>query len=144
MKRVKHLNLILVLLASMALFGQDGELVTIDPESKRAYYTLNEDYKVELDGSFSGNLAAYYDNGVIEEKGTLDRNVMQGKWVKYNNRGDVVTRARFKDGEKHGVWKVWDGKGNLRMVLEYEDGKPAGVWKIFNADGTLVKQRQHS
>lgn len=144
MKYAKYTAMVVALLAVTGLFGQQGELVSIDPDTKRAYYTRNDDYKVELDGSFSGNIVAYYDNGKMEETGSLERGVKVGTWIKYNEEGRKTGKGAYRNGLKHGDWIVWDGNGTLRMEMYFDEGKRTGLWKFYNEDGELIKEKEYS
>jgi len=143
MKNLSNIATVVALLMVTGLFGQQGELVSIDPDTKRAYYTRNDDYKVELDGSFSGNIVAYFEDGTVEEVGALDRNQKDGKWIKYNSDGNVVASAKYKDGMKDGVWKIWDGNGNLRMTMYFDEGRRIGIWKFYDEEGKLMDEKNY-
>ena len=144
MKYAKHIAMVVALLAVTGLFGQQGELVSIDPDTKRAYYTRNNDYKVELDGSFSGNIVAYHDNGKMEETGSLSSGVKVGTWLKYNDDGQKTGKGFYKDGLKHGEWKVWDNEGTLRLIMNYERGKRTGEWVFYDENGEVIKTKNYS
>jgi antitoxin component YwqK of YwqJK toxin-antitoxin module len=132
------------LMISAGAFAQEGELVSIDAETKRAYYTRNDDYKVESDGSFTGNIVAYHESGKTEETGALNSGVKVGVWVKYNEDGQKTGKGSYKDGLKEGEWKVWDGNGTLRIVMNYEKGKRVGEWLFYDENGNLLKTKVYT
>jgi antitoxin component YwqK of YwqJK toxin-antitoxin module len=131
------------LMISAGAFAQEGELVSIDAETKRAYYTRNDDYKVESDGSFTGNIVAYYESGTTEETGALKSGVKDGVWIKYNEAGQRTHKGYFKNGVKHGEWKVWDDEGNLRIEFGFENGKRIGEWIFYDENGNVSQTRHY-
>jgi len=135
---------VLGLFAATGGFAQEGELVSVDEETSRAYYTRSDNYSVEADGSFSGSIVAYFDSGTIEETGALNRGTKVGTWLKYNEDGKKTGKGSYQDGLKHGEWKVWDGNGNLRIVMNYEEGKRVGEWLFYNEQGKVIKKKDYS
>jgi antitoxin component YwqK of YwqJK toxin-antitoxin module len=133
--------LFLGLFTTLAGFAQEGELVSIDAETKRSYYTRNDNYTVESDGSFTGNIIAYHENGKAEETGALFKGEKTGRWIKYNSEGVVIASAGYVDGKKDGMWKIWDGNGKIRMEMHYDKGQRVGVWKIYNESGKILNQK---
>ncbi len=133
----------MALLVITGASAQSGELVSVDPETQRAYYSRTDRYTIETDGTFSGNIVAYYEDGSTEEVGALTGGEKDGNWVKYNQNGDIIATARYKQGMKDGVWKVWDGEGNLRMTMYFDDGKRTGTWKIFGPDGKVLDEKNY-
>lgn len=128
---------------TLGAFAQEGELVSIDSESNTAYYTRNGDYVVELDGSFTGNIIAYHEDGEIRETGTLQSGTKVGTWYSYNKDGNKVGKGSFKNGLKHGDWKVWDGDGNLRIEMSYDEGKRTGNWIFYDSEGKVVQSKTY-
>jgi len=134
---------VLGLFAATGAFAQEGELVSVDAKTDKAYYTYNQNYNIESDGSYSGNIAAYFEDGSIEEVGVLNKGAKTGKWLKYNSEGKVVASATFKDGKKDDVWKVWDGNGQIRMTMQYDEGKRVGTWKFYDESGKLLNEKTY-
>lgn len=123
------------------LYAQQGELVSIDAETQKAYYTTNNEYTVEPDGSYTGNIVAYYENGQVEETGVLSENTKEGNWYRYDHSGNKIATAQYRKGQKHGTWKVWSSDGMLRVVMEYDEGKRVGTWKFYDAEGQITKEK---
>lgn len=128
------------LIASTGAFAQEGELVSVDADTKKAYYTGNDAYQIEADGSYSGNIVAYYANGAPEEIGMLNQGQKAGTWIKYDEEGNKTGEVRFRDGKKDGTWKVWNSEGILRVKMEYDEGKRVGKWQFYDESGTLSKE----
>jgi len=134
---------VLVLFGGSLAHAQEGELVSVDSQSDKAYYTYNQNYNIEPDGSYSGNIAAYFEDGAIEEVGVLNKGEKTGKWLKYNSEGNVIASAKFKDGKKDDVWKIWDGNGQIRMTMYYDEGKRVGTWKFYDENGELINEKSY-
>lgn len=134
---------ILGFFTTLAVFAQEGELVSIDSESATSYYTRNSDYVVESDGSFSGNIVAYHEDGKLKETGALNSGTKVGTWFNYDSEGNKVGKGTYKNGLKDGEWKVWDGEGNLRIIMNYDDGKRSGDWIFYDAEGNVLQSKNY-
>jgi antitoxin component YwqK of YwqJK toxin-antitoxin module len=128
------------LFATSGAFAQEGELVSVDSQTNKAYYTGNDIYQVEVDGSYSGSIISYYENGEPEEIGMLSQGKKAGTWTKYDQLGNKTGEVRFRNGKKDGTWKVWSSEGILRVKMEYDEGKRIGKWQFFDELGTLSKE----
>ena len=64
----------------------------------------------------SGSARSYYDNGVMQSKGSYKRGKMHGKWEFFRRDGSVMRTGAFDEGTQIGVWRTWDKGG--RMVKE--------------------------
>jgi antitoxin component YwqK of YwqJK toxin-antitoxin module len=135
--------LIIGFFTSFGAFAQEGELVSIDRETQTEYYTRNNDYSVQPDGSFSGNIVAYYEDGKLKETGALESGTKVGTWYKYDSNGNKVGKGSYKDGLKDGDWKVWDGEGNLRIIMNYSEGKRSGEWIFYDAEGNVLQSKNY-
>lgn len=124
-----------------AASGQQGELVSVNEETQQAYYTTNNEYTVEDDGSYTGKIVAYYENGQVEETGTMLENTKEGNWYRYDQAGNKLAIAQYRKGQKHGTWKVWSSDGVLRVVMEYDMGKRVGTWKFYDEEGEIIEEK---
>src|SRR5690554_6051401 len=123
---------------SAGVYAQHGELVSMNEETRKTYYTTNNEYTVENDGSYTGNIVSYYENGQIEEIGTMAANIKEGHWNRFDEAGNKIAIAQYRQGQKHGTWKVWSPEGVLRVVMEYDKGKRVGTWKFYDDLGNLT------
>jgi antitoxin component YwqK of YwqJK toxin-antitoxin module len=133
----------IALLAATLVSAQQGELVIVDPETNKEFYTRNDYYQVDESGAYSGLIASYHENGSIEESGELEKGVKVGTWVKYDDAGNKVGEIQYRNGLKHGVWRVWSSDGSLRVKLMYDRGKRVGTWQFFDEEGNLIKEKSY-
>lgn len=63
----------------------------------------------------------YFDNGKIKETGFFRSTKLQGKWIKYNNKGEITTIANYENGKKEGKWFVLIN--NKVKALTYKTNK---------------------
>lgn len=72
------------------------------------------------------------DNNTVSETGYLLNGKSDGKWMKFDEKGNVVTVAFYNQGKKEGTWMVWHDNGATLYELEYVDNKlvSADKWKI--------------
>ena len=64
----------------------------------------------------NGPTRAYYDNGVMQLKGSYKGGKMHGKWEFFRRDGSVMRTGEFDGGTQVGVWRTWDKSG--RMLKE--------------------------
>ncbi|WP_298901479.1 nicotinic acid mononucleotide adenyltransferase [uncultured Psychroserpens sp.] len=86
-----------------------------------------EQKKVDLKKDGDLTVATYYyENGAIEQVGTFNKEgELHGIWTSYDLKGNKVTVANYKNGNKVGKWLFWSGD-KLREV-DYVDSKIASV-----------------
>jgi antitoxin component YwqK of YwqJK toxin-antitoxin module len=91
----------------------------------------------------------YYPDGSVMTMQTFRNGVAQGVRRDYDENGNIVSGAFYKDGEKvgegitledgvrDGVWKEFYNNGVLRGEGVYEKGVKVGVWKYYHPNGQL-------
>lgn len=57
----------------------------------------------------------------VKETGFFKDGVSHGKWVQYNQDGEVQIEAFYNEGKKAGTWFVWTDDGKGLYQLAYED-----------------------
>lgn len=148
----KIILLVGVMIAAVVVNGQnvvnksaifDGELVSIS-EVKSGLYAFSSGYEVDAKGNVSGKVLSFYDNGNLQEVGSLIAGKKNGTWFSYDSQGNKINQAEYQNGQKDGEWKVWDANGTLRMEFNYADGKRVGNWKMYDENGQLVKETDYS
>lgn len=92
-------------------------------------------------------------------------NKKEGRWVYYNENGNIEEEYHYKSNSLHGVRKSYtDGKLNSEMYYEwgrnegptikydpengkiimkgqFEKGKMTGTWYFYNSNGDLIEKR---
>jgi protein TonB len=101
------------------------------------------------------------DNGVIREKGQMEKGRRQGQWSFYDSKGQLEQQTTYAGGKKHGTevhffrgdtvslghytndvqtgeWKKWDNNAHLIKLEHYdEEGNETGAAFQWESDGSL-------
>ncbi len=107
-----------------------------------SYYADNATYKRSADGKVSASIKSFHDNGALDESGVLINGQKHGKWMKYNEAGELVSEGYYNLGQKDGIWKVWEGDV-LRIHMEYNNGQRVGKWLMYDADGNVTSEKDY-
>lgn len=120
-----------------------------------------------VDGRLHGPVATWHPGGRQASVGEYYRDLPDGVWKRWNERGDSIAtfemqrgdgvwvlawdngalRARgpMVRGEKHGTWVHWRPNGKLRTIGGFRGSDRHGVWQFFNRsgepNGTVVYDR---
>lgn len=73
----------------------------------------------------------YHDNGVVAQTGSYNLdNKLDGKWMSYDQFGELVSVAYYENGQKVGTWKFY--QGDILKEVSYTNAKIAEVktWKM--------------
>ncbi len=65
---------------------------------------------------------------------------LHGEWRTYNENGQLIGLASYKEGQKDGPWRIWSDKGNLLYEMFYTAGKKSGVWRSWDEEGNLLSE----
>ena len=89
-------------------------------------------------GLLNGNAVYYFASGAIRIQGSYRFGQRDGKWVEFNNLGQLATISYYNNGQKDGKWEIWDLDGNKRFEMYYNNGEKVGTWKMWNDQGQLT------
>lgn len=82
----------------------------------------------------------YFNNGNIEEIGYFNTNGERtGKWIMYNDKGNVISEANYKNGKKHGEWKIYNNEGQMTFYIVYKKGIRKSAFSWDEERGLIVK-----
>jgi antitoxin component YwqK of YwqJK toxin-antitoxin module len=95
--------------------------VPADPNDKSQNILSISNY---LNGKLEGEFIAYFDNGVLKEKGNYVNNKKEGVWISYGDSGKPVMEQRYKNNILHGWSRILDGNGNTKVQKYYYHGVP--------------------
>lgn len=79
----------------------------------------------------------YYEGTeLVKETGFFKDGVSHGKWVQYNQEGEVQIEAFYNNGKKTGTWFVWtnDGEGLYQLAYENNYLVKSHKWAIEERD----------
>ncbi len=72
----------------------------------------------------TGNeLIYFFKDGKIKAEGISIKGLMQGEWKFYRESGQLWQVGNFKDNIKNGKWVRYDKKGNLEYEEFFLNGK---------------------
>ena len=129
------------------------------------WYSLLKKNNVLFEGKKQDVFYNYY-NGYVEGVGKMNNKMYVGKWIYYNNHGQLKAKGEYnKQGEKTGKWTWFYKNGKVKETAMYksdllngenlqfyENGKPyvigafendklSGEYKYFNDKGALLQHK---
>lgn len=75
----------------------------------------------------------FFDDGKIKETGYFNNDKLQGKWISYNEKGEIIVIANYKNGKKIGKWFVVSN--DTIKELNYKNNK---LTKVKNSAKTQL------
>ena len=82
----------------------------------------------------------------ISETGALFKDKPKsftGKWLGWDDNGQLKYEINYKDGEKHGKWLEWHANGQLAWEENYKDGERHGKWLEWYENGQLKYEENY-
>lgn len=64
------------------------------------------------------NVTFYHANGAVAQEGTIKNNQLHGKWVSYDQEGQLVSIGYYKRGKRTGNWMFWNQKGMTEVTFK--------------------------
>ncbi|QNL51316.1 hypothetical protein H8S90_07000 [Olivibacter sp. SDN3] len=68
-------------------------------------------------------------------KYNLELKSFDGKFIDYNNEGEVVLTGNYANGKKNGVFTSYFANGQINWVTTFKDGEPEGISTYNYPDG---------
>lgn len=90
----KYISLLAAFIISVSVFAQKERTLTLNKETNLI------------------DVVYYHDNGQISQTGSYTADgKLEGQWISYNEEGETIVTAYYKEGKKVGKWmyKI-DGK----------------------------------
>lgn len=85
----------------------------------------------------------FYHNQALKMKGFMEGGVRKGKWIAYDEEGNMLSQGHYKDGFEDGMYTVWYPSGVKRYEGIFKSGKRLGIWSFWDAEGNLVKEIEY-
>ena len=116
-------------------------------ENRVYYFERNSD-------PVSGLVKTFWNNGYVENTGTLLNGLKeeaweyfhdngklrsQGSYIKGKKDGNMRSQEVYVEGFKSGVWKFYYRSGNIRTEEEYKDNNLEGIWRFYLESGELIE-----
>ena len=82
----------------------------------------------------------WFKSGKINKNlGGYDGNLLNGRYVVFDENNNMVTEGYFKKGIKHGTWKRWLPKGGILDKQTWKYGQLNGISLLYNKEGTVLQ-----
>ena len=81
----------------------------------------------------------FHDNGKLRAKGSYVEGKKDSSWLTFFNNGNMRSKEAYRDGVKAGVWTFYYQSGNIRTEEEYRDNQLEGIWKFYLESGELIE-----
>jgi hypothetical protein len=89
---------------------------------------------------YTGRYIDYYNNGRLQNEGTLLNGKIDGQLNVYYKTGVLKSSNHYKEGRRHGIWKDYYQNGALLRIYEFADGKGKGPGKRYFINGQLMQE----
>jgi len=79
----------------------------------------------------------FYENGELNEVGTLENGIRNGEWLKYDINNNLKKNIYYVDGKLNGPCKIYDGSSKNRLHIECTyindnlEGEYIIYWNIY-------------
>ena len=75
-------------------------------------------------GQLQGESKEYYPTGDLKEITEYSGNMKHGKYILYNEKGQIIVEGNYKNKLKDGKWKYYDkNSGKLTKTTDFKFGK---------------------
>ncbi|MEO6328893.1 MAG: toxin-antitoxin system YwqK family antitoxin [Ginsengibacter sp.] len=92
------------------------------------------------DTLYTGKYLDYYNNGRIQNEGTILNGKTNGELTVYYPSGIKKSITNFKDGIRHGLWKEYYQNGALMRTDEFVNGKATRIGKLYFINGQIKQE----
>ena len=98
-----------------------------------AFYVLSAfaQHSTVIDSSDYNLLCYHPEKRYISAFGNVSGIIQHGKWVLFNEEGNVKAKGRYRKGRRQGKWQFYDEAGGLMEEGRYKRGLKVGTWQVF-------------
>jgi antitoxin component YwqK of YwqJK toxin-antitoxin module len=79
----------------------------------------------------------YYKNKIKCTTGNYTGYLLDGSFICYDLKGNMLVKGTYKNGLKNGNWFHWTKSGKLRSIQSFKMGLLDGITQLFDSLGTL-------
>ena len=146
--RVVYLTLLI--LSGLNAYAQNTKLVFdqyyVDKSNFDGDYISNYDLnKASTDYNAkeaSETYVIFHENGQIAELGTIKNSMAEGVWKKWDEKGKLIERIKYKDGKKSGRLIIRNKEGKLISKGHYDrNGNKTGIWRSRNQETNQISKK---
>lgn len=143
-------------------YKENGQWIAND-YYKSGKLQMTGTYKSILTEQKHGLFTYYYENGCKKAEGLFNRNIIDGEWKEWDDRGNLKVintfafnlivdqkiyyengtlqlHATFRNGREHGHWQYFDYNGLLIYEGNFSNGKKQGLWTRYFPDSPAMTQ----
>jgi antitoxin component YwqK of YwqJK toxin-antitoxin module len=95
------------------------------------------------DGLLNGEAITWYKNGQIRRKGNYSKGLISGRWTFFDERGNKIIEANYKNDSLNGSYTVLFSNGKVKEKGEFYRNKQAGKWVYYNEKGDILYKISH-
>ncbi|MGL4403946.1 MAG: toxin-antitoxin system YwqK family antitoxin [Fusobacteriaceae bacterium] len=147
MKKIK-LIVATIMILMITGCGKPVELSTLQ-NRQGTYYSINSQKP------YSGKFINYYQNGQIEQEGSLKNGLLDKNYFSYYPNGQMRVQSGYKAGVPDGKLIAFYENGEKKCELSYLDGKLEGSnivyatffnpkYEVIFKDGRIIKELKYS
>ncbi len=106
-------------------YNSNGEMISDFDMTRDSVYLLKGDSihvtaKCEMKGGlYYGDFIWYFPNGSILSKKSFSNDMINGKYERFNELGNVIQTGDYLGGEKQGIWSSFYTDGKIKQVTYY-------------------------
>jgi len=83
----------------------------------------------------------FYRSKQLAESGDFNYGLKDGKWLKWNENGTLLSEIEWKNGYKHGDFFEFDEKGDLILSGTYRNNIKSGFWINHQKEDTIFYKK---
>ncbi|MGL4253377.1 MAG: toxin-antitoxin system YwqK family antitoxin [Fusobacteriaceae bacterium] len=147
MKKIKFIVITIFILIFTGC-GKPVELSTLQ-NRQGTYYSINSQKP------YSGKFVNYYQNGQIEQEGSLKNGLLDKDYISYYQNGQRRVQSAYKAGVPHGKLVAFYENGEKKCELSYQNGKFEGSnivyatffnpkYEVIFKNGRIIKELKYS
>jgi len=136
------INIILIVIISQELIGQDTKTIYFNDQWKKCDKELSSYYrKYYKTESKDYNVHDYNNSGQLQMAGTFKKRNWKkktGLFTWYYENGQKKSECEYIDDKITGKWISWHTNGNIKCETEFKNGEPISLTKEFDEDGNFL------
>jgi antitoxin component YwqK of YwqJK toxin-antitoxin module len=91
-----------------------------------------------VNDTLDGISRVYYPNRTIRIEGNYLKGKFTGKWLYWDEYGNVIGEGNFIDGS--GTMRTWNSLGKLMFITEYRNNMKNGKEIAYNEEGEVIRE----
>jgi len=85
-----------------------------------------------------GSYNTWYSNGKQNTTGNYKDDEKIGKWLYYNELGQILRQEMYKNGRHEGKWLTYYPQGPVESEINYKDGLKNGKTIYYEPNGKII------